>query len=93
MIRRRDFVAGVGGAAAWPLATRAQRSAAPIVGFLNGVSAAEYAPYVAAFHRGLTETGFVEGQNVTIEYRWAERQYERLPPLLELALTTIGVTE
>jgi ABC-type uncharacterized transport system substrate-binding protein len=81
VITRRGFAAALGSAASWPLAARAQRVAASIVGFLNGVSAAEYGPYVAAFHRGLAETGFVEGQNVTIEYRWAERQYERLPAL------------
>jgi putative ABC transport system substrate-binding protein len=65
----------------WPLGSRAQQQAIPVIGFLNGASPNGYAPYVAAFHRGLKETGYVEGQNVAIEYRWAAGQYDRLPAM------------
>ena len=77
---RREFIALIGGSAAWPLLARAQQQT-PLVGFLNGQTAAGYTHIVAAFTHGLNETGFVEGQNVTIEYRWADQHVDRLPEL------------
>jgi putative ABC transport system substrate-binding protein len=74
MIRRRQFIAGLGSAAAWSVVARAQQQAMPIIGFVDGGSADARAGQVAGFRKGLGETGYVEGQNVTVEYHWLEAQ-------------------
>src|ERR1700686_1662892 len=81
MIKRREFIAGLGGAAAWPGAARAQQAAVPGGGFLARGGPDLDTPLVLAFHQGLTESGHIEGRNVAVEYRWAEGQVERLPAL------------
>jgi putative ABC transport system substrate-binding protein len=81
-MRRRDFFKVIGAlATAWPLAVRAQKAAMPVIGFLCATTAEGYAAPLTAFRRGLHEAGFIEGRNVTIEYRWAENQNDRLPAL------------
>ena len=81
-MRRRQFIAGLGSAAAWPVAARAQQVAMPVVGFVYAGVAEVLTGYVAAFRKGLGETGYAEGQNVTIEYHWLEGQFDRLQPLM-----------
>jgi putative tryptophan/tyrosine transport system substrate-binding protein len=80
-VRRREFIALVGGAAAWPLAARAQQTAMPVIGFMSARAPEDSVPPLEAFRRGLKEGGFVEGENVAIEFRWARGDYSRLPAL------------
>jgi putative ABC transport system substrate-binding protein len=92
-MRRRDFIQGIiAVSGAWPLAVRAQQSGSPVIGFLNSASRDAYVSQLNAFREGLKETGYVEGENVAIEYRWAENQIARLPTLAaELAHRPVSV--
>jgi putative tryptophan/tyrosine transport system substrate-binding protein len=90
-MQRREFIAGLGSAAAWPVVARAQQPAMPVVGFVSGGSL-DVPGYVAAFRKGLGETGYVEGQNVMIEYHWLEDQLDRLPaPMADLVRRRVAV--
>jgi putative ABC transport system substrate-binding protein len=91
MMRRPDFITLLGAAAVWPLEARAQQPAMPVVGWMSGRSPEDSIHLFAAFRDGLRETGFVEGQNISIEYRWALGQYDRLPALAS-DLVRLGVT-
>jgi len=81
-MKRRAFITGLGSAVAWPVVARAQRPTLPTIGFVHGGSADASAGLVAAFRKGLGESGYVEGQNVTVEYHWLQGQFDRLPALM-----------
>ena len=80
-MRRREFITMLGGAAAWPLAARAQQPAMPVIGFLGAESPELWAPRLVPFHQGFAQAGFVKGQNVVLDYRWAHGHNDRLPAL------------
>src|SRR5262245_49857511 len=80
-VKRRDFITLISGAVVWPLAARAQQPAMPVIGYLSSRSSGEEVSLIPVFHSGLKETGYIEGRNVAVEYRWADEQYDRLPAL------------
>src|SRR6516165_3796239 len=80
-LRRREFIAGLGGAAAWPLAARAQQRAMPVIGYLSSRTADSDASLLASFRRGLADVGYAEGRNVAIEYRFTDGRYDRIPAM------------
>jgi putative ABC transport system substrate-binding protein len=82
-LKRREFITLLGGAVTWPIASRGQQSSIPLIGFINASSPTAYAAYVQAFVRGLAETGYTVGENVAIEYRWAEGHYDRIPDMVD----------
>src|ERR1700738_4203480 len=82
-MQRREFITVLGGAAAWSLSAQAQQPVVPVIGLLSSASSHDYGPMIATFRKALGETGFIEGQNVRIEYRWADEQYDRLPALAD----------
>src|SRR6516165_8723996 len=91
-MRRRDFISIVGSAAAWPLATRAQQPAMPVIGYLNSGSPDSDGPRLTGLRHGLNEAGYLEGRNLVIEYRWAGNQFDRLPALaVELVQIRVAV--
>ena len=82
-VKRREFITLLGGAATWTFAARAQQPATPVVGFLSSGSPGPYQPFLSAYHAGLKESGYIEGHNVAIEYRWAEGEHARLPKMAD----------
>jgi putative ABC transport system substrate-binding protein len=91
-LRRRAFIFALGCAAAWPLAANAQQTRLPVIGFVNGSSPDLYVPFLRAWHQGLGETGYAEGRNVAVEYRWAMGHYDRVPALIaELVRLPVAV--
>ena len=80
-LRRREFITLIDGAAVWPLTARAQQPAIPVIGFLSAIPPSKAPKWVDGFRQGLAETGYEEGRNVAVEYRWSDSDYDRLPPL------------